>query len=396
MNWAKTSGLLMTSLAGGMLPALGMVQLYCRSADIPYFAMVGTATGLVCAACSAVAWRSKAVERVERRHVPWILLRGLFGTCNYGLVQSAISMGTALHTIAILQTTSVIVAGMWGAVFQTNRVSIIYWLALMCNLFSIVVTLSGSAVDKTACLGILLAVCSGMFSGSMILTVRKLREVDDVLLCSVVSMCHMVNFWSLYVSGVVDQAPLQSVVENQQRTLIVFTILVGLILLSVVLICKGGKLHHANGSSIGYCLSNMAVGFVGQVIFSDEPLKANSYAGLSLTLVSMLLLFVAPTRLRPNVKSDASGSSAQANVKRQDPVSLGHTQEEDKEDQTAPHEREHERQRERESGGQSRSPSPQNEDDDVVSLATFIASEVSGLTWYTHQGARQRRPPAIH
>lgn len=392
-EWDRQLGILLTAMAGTCMPALGMVQVVCKRSSLPYFALVGSASGIVGFASLLVATSTVSCAQVERRRWKWIIMRGVFGTFNFGCSQMAVGAGTSLGDVAVLQSISIISAGFLGTAFDKGSVCWLHWVALLLGAGSCALIIQADAEDVPK-LGHTIALCSGVFSGAMLISVRMLQGVDDLLLCGFVSFHHMLNFWSLYWSGLFDEVPLFKVQENQAGATLVCTVLTFLILTSIVALCKGGKLYHVGGSSTVYMASNMSAGFVGQIYLSGRWPNAITFLGASLMLMAVGMISMARAVYakaeEPDFRNLESSADKECPAEAQRtesvrttpriPSNVGHASQEISSVAA-------------EADCSTVANSTTAADDDAVSLASFIASELSGLSVHSvNTGTRQRKP----
>lgn len=413
--WERQLGLFLTGLTGAGMTALGMIQVLCQRERQPYCALVGTASAVVGLASFTVAAGTGTLKRVCERHWKWMLLRGIFGTFNFGLASAAVSVGTPLSDAAVLQCISAVIPPFVGTAAHLEKMVLVHWIALLCSILAVAITMipgfMASTEENSSMVGYVIALFSGVFSGSMLLTVRMLQDVDVLLICSVVSLSHAINFWALHWAGFIDRAALINLVEDTQFATMMLVMLVVLILCCVLASCKGGKANHAGGSTTIYMAVNMAFGFLGQAIVSGECPRISSFVAAALMMPVFLTSWARRSSCCSEPLKRPNEAEAVQDVTSSKPVSGVPNSTGDATTAACPNSLNSQCEMSSETTEQGSTvsaidtpsiwvPSTLSEQstshpDDLVDLASFIVSEISGWSWdTTSTSTRQRRPAA--
>jgi drug/metabolite transporter (DMT)-like permease len=148
------------------------------------FAVAGALTW----ACAAAAqrWGSRALRselKLESRNQRALFLRGLYGgfavLCYFtSMALTGAGMGT------LLNYTYAVFANLFGVLFFSHRPSPRFWLLLALAAAGLVLVVGPSlntAAGPGYKLGLALGLCSGIFAGFAVLTVKELRQTDNAL-----------------------------------------------------------------------------------------------------------------------------------------------------------------------------------------------------------------------
>jgi len=346
-------GMIYMAIAGAVPPVFMVFEEVAKKMKIPYYASMGTAEvflGLVVA--FAVLCRREALKSGELK---WVLLRGFFGTTCFVLSLLAVSLGAPLGDVNALGSINVVVAALLGRLFLGEDLRLLHVLALCCSVLGAFMVCKPEVLlglrppsHGMPWLGYGLALLSGFCYGGIFIASRKSQEVSVYIMTFSVLAQGSAAFWIVSLAGVVQEAPLNTVTEAPLRTLAFTAAIFVMVAILIVTLTLGSQKCPAAVSSTILTSVQMSLGYLLQALTHSEPPQMLTFCGAGLMLLAVSLMALARWMGRK------SPSSPEAEVEVQSPSS-------------------------------SMSVTSKS------SLASFIASEFSGLP----QEALRQRPAAM-
>lgn len=333
--------------------------------DIPYYRLSGTAE-LVQAAGLLVAIMVRAeFSRVQLHQWKWIWLRGFFGCGTMLLGWTSVAVGCPLGDASALGSVNVVVAALLGRAFLGEPLRILHILALVSSVAgAIVISRPTSAamtqeVDASRLwLGYALALSAGISSGGLFIASRRSQGISPLVMSFSVSLHEGVSLWVIAATGLMEDGPLGALIENPFLGAGWLAIFVVLFLFATVTMSVGAQLCPAAASSTIYTSVSMCLGYTAQTLIHRQQPEPMKVAGAGLMLLAVAFMASA----RRCHSQEASARELET------PLMLEHTTRTD------------------ETLGSTAGAPEQTE-----SLASFIASEFSGVSFSQRHSMRQRR-----
>ncbi|CAE7203677.1 unnamed protein product [Symbiodinium natans] len=256
------------------------------------------------AACCAVAtiangfvlwWQGVGCPQVQ--DVKWILARALFENLHWMLAIYAVLVGAAPGDVAALTSIDIIAAALLGLLFLGERVSVVHFVALVLSvtgaicisqpqfLFGIV---EGS---KQSPLGYCLAMLAGCFQAGAFVCARKSAHLP-VSLLTVVSLFLTVPlaFVPPCLSPGADSMDL--VMEKPWEALGLLSMMTAWVLFSILLPAAGATRCPAAVSATVFTSSSMISGYLAQTVLFDDVPKPLKLFGAACMLFSVVMMAV--------------------------------------------------------------------------------------------------------
>eukprot|EP00443_Scrippsiella_acuminata_P030092 CAMPEP_0115168678 /NCGR_PEP_ID=MMETSP0270-20121206/879_1 /TAXON_ID=71861 /ORGANISM="Scrippsiella trochoidea, Strain CCMP3099" /LENGTH=389 /DNA_ID=CAMNT_0002581357 /DNA_START=66 /DNA_END=1235 /DNA_ORIENTATION=- len=352
-----------------------------KGLGFPYALLLGSASICLGLTLASFLWSKGELSKLTPRQWTWVILRGSFGTCNYVFALLAVIAGAPLGDASALQSINVVAAALLGRAFLGETLRALHICALGLSVAGAVIVskpqaLFGTpAADDTAWLGYALALAAGAASGGTFIAARKSQDINPLIMTTSVCFQEGLTMWLLFSVGLVNNPPLSTISEAPLLATSVFVALVLVVALSSCTLSAGAQLCPAAAASTIFTSTNMSLCFAAQAFLHNEIPQILSLIGAGFLLMGVALMALARSWYSVVPKPaevDTSGQHLEVD--------------------------EH-------SGGTSVDPTTfegANEAaDDTESLASFIASEFSGLSPGSLRrerggsgAARQRRPTA--
>ena len=180
--------MLLGYLLFGFAPLLAKLAM-ARGWDGPHSVVLRFAVaGVLTVACAALAlrWGSRSLRaelKLESRNQRALFLRGLYGGVAVLCYFSSMALtGAGMGTL--LNYTYAIFANLFGVLFFKQRPSPRFWFLLAIAAVGLVLVVGPSlntAAGASYQWGLAIGLCSGIFAGFAVLTVKELRQTDNAL-----------------------------------------------------------------------------------------------------------------------------------------------------------------------------------------------------------------------
>jgi len=365
--------MILMALAGFGFSMMLVLESVVNHLQLPYCVLLGCAKLLIAVSLAVAMGLQGAWSQLSQRQWKWVWVRGAFGCLTYVLMLLAVVTGAPLGDASALQSVSVVAAALLGRAFLGEPLRWLHGLALcLCVVGAALVcrplVLLGLAPAPAGrpWLGYGLALAGSASAGGTFIAARKSQGISPFILTASVCLHLGLTLLVLPAVGIVHDVPLEAVFTVPGvLTTAVFMGVLAMALLGTCCLSAGAQLCPAATASTIYTAANMLVGFVAQTLWDREPPQV-----LSLIGAGLLLLGVAAMAAARSLYLSSSETAAQASL-----ATLAE----------GPHEL-----RASDSSGTSAG----NDEDETASLASFIASEFSGLSASSvrgRSGARQRR-----
>jgi len=364
---------------------------------LPYFPVMGTACLTWGLFVLAMIGPSGALSKLTQRQRKWAVIRGLFGALTLTLQVLSNVAGAPLGDASTLFSINVVVAALLGRIFLGEPLKALHICALLSSTVGAVLVskpqaLFGASEEAEAphgqpVLGYALALLAGVASGGIFIAARKAQGINPSVLMFSVSINDGASFWVLYLSGVLEPVSLSPFLVEPGLAALAFLALFVLFMLLCSTVSAGGQLCPAVVSATLYTSVGMTASFVGQTVLKQEYPNRASLVGAGFMLLGVALMALA--RRAPSAPSSSCGGGAAADIESSSEATASTSTMSSasaKVSETSAANR-------NEAGEESEV----EEEDDAASLATFIASEFSGLapTPSSRPGARQRRSAPV-
>eukprot|EP00931_Biecheleriopsis_adriatica_P119674 TRINITY_DN94894_c0_g1_i1.p1 TRINITY_DN94894_c0_g1~~TRINITY_DN94894_c0_g1_i1.p1 ORF type:complete len:375 (+),score=80.47 TRINITY_DN94894_c0_g1_i1:86-1126(+) len=311
------------AIAGCVTPLFMVLEEVAEKMEIPYYASMGAAEvllGLLIA--FAILCRRESVQRSELK---WVLLRGFFGTTSFLMSLLAVSAGAPLGDVNALGSINVVVAALLGRLFLGEDLRVLHILALCCSVIGAFMVskpeelLGLKPTDGMPWLGYGFALLSGFCYGGIFIASRKSQDVSVYVMTFSVIVQEATAFWILSLTGLVKDAPLQLIFEAPLRTLALTAGLFVMIVVLVLSLTLGSQKCPAAVSSTIMTSVQMSLGYALQTLTHHEPPQLLTLLGAGLMLLAVsLMAFARWTAKSPaspeEVQSPASTSSMKSDV----------------------------------------------------------------------------------
>lgn len=309
-------------------------------------------------------------SQVQVHQWKWIWMRGAFGCLTMLLAWMAVASGAPLGDASALGGVNVVVAALLARVFLGEPLHTTHILALSSTLVgSVLVSKPISLIDgehlngSTPWLGYALALGSGICSGGLFIASRKSQDISPLVMSFSVTALEGVCLWSMALTGLLPDGPWEFLAADPALALSLFLVLMMIITAAVITTSVGSQLCPAAASSTIYTSVSMTLGYIAQCAIHRKPPEVLTVAGASLMLLGVTL--IAAARWWQSKEALARGLAA----------SLLPSESECEGQIVSPH-----------------AATSSCKSAETVSLASFIASEFSGLVPAGGRSVRQRRP----
>jgi len=318
------AGMLLMAFAGISESGLVVLSTVTKKVGIPYYPLIGSGNLLLL--ISLMCLGHKDLQQLTCKQVKWIWLRGVFGCATFMLALLAVAAGAPIGDASALGTINVVVAAILGRMFLGERLRAIHVIAVGASFAGAVLvakpeTLLGMRRVEGGApwLGYLCALGSGLTSGVLFIASRKSQDISTTLMTSSLAAHLFVACWVVALTGLADDAPLNSLTLSPLASM---AWLVGLMVLDSangISTTLGSQICPAAASSTIFTSTQMTLGYVADILIhgtSPEPL---TIAGASLMLLAVLLMALASKTEEPEeeaapARTRESAGEAVANV----------------------------------------------------------------------------------
>jgi len=388
--------------AGVLVSGMGIISAIAKRHGLPYMAIMGTSS--VVLALSMLCFTNVARELVElsRSQRAWCLLRGFFGTSAFALHVVSIIAGAPVGDTSALLSVNVVFAAVLGRIFLKEPLRALHAIALIASVTGAVLvsrpeSLLGSSSSSAAgipWLGYGCALLSGVLIAGGLIAARKSEGIPYKCMLVSVFAQEAVLFWALMLTGLFGDTSLPILETDLTTPLLMCAAVLFCNVFATLMINEGGRLCPAAASSTIFTSVNLLCSYIAQVTLLDEMPQLMTLIGVALMLLAVVLMALARwlynepkqsdeltqgSSATSELASDTSGSTCAHQAALTNERSDGSTCVGDDRQAALTNGR---------SGGQA-----PTEESESESLASFIASEFSGLSDKDMTGARQRRLP---
>lgn len=359
--------MLLVALAAASDVAVVVVSNLAERLNMPYFPITGTALFTLAVTLGIGIYYHRDIESVQRGQWKWVWMRGFFGSVSLSVTILAVKVGTPMGEVMALQSVNMVMAALWGRAFLGEALHLIHGFALICSVSGAVLVSKPevmlglkSSPGGVPWLGYGLALLGGVAQGGLFIAARKSQGLSGRLLSCSLAAQQSVCLWTVSLLGVVSDAPLSAIEVGPFVALIFFVLLVVILFASIATFSVGAQMCPAAAGSTIFTSVMMSLGFVGQTVLQGQRPEALTVCGAALLLLAVVILSAA----RYHYRSPHSCSVEPFDIAASDVPSSDLTN--------------------------------GDEASDVDSLASFVASEFSGISPSERElGAARRRAAAV-
>jgi len=380
------AGMVLMAVAGFGVAMMVIMEDVLKRLQLPFFTLMGIAILTMAALLAAIAHYQKGWSQLSSNKMKWICVRGFFGCFTYACLLLAVVAGAPLGEASALQSINVIVAALLGRAFLGEPLRWLHMIALcfsvsgaaMITKPQVLLGLAPAPVGGKPWLGYGLALVSGTAAGSTFIAARKSQGSNPVVLTTCVALLDGLMLLLMPATGVVQDTPLRSLLgipwwmTAATMAGLMVTFAIGSFTLSA-----GAQLCPAAAASTIFTSVGMTVSFTAQTVLHGEAPEALTVAGAGLLLLGVMCMAVAralPLAMeKPFAESTAGAGAVIVHSSAGNILELsGATS----------------------SSGTNDAGTEDADRDDTSSLASFIASEFSGVSASSqgeHGAVRHRR-----
>lgn len=292
--------MMLMCMAGVGVSAMVILSIVAKKLHFPFYALMGAALLLMGAILAVVTSFRGELCKLELHQWKWVYMRGLFGCATYIQILIAVALGAPLGDVSALTSANVVVAALLGRVFLREPLRLLHVIALCCSIVGAVLiskpeTLLGIEGQKSsnAWLGYALAIGAGVSSGGLFIAARKSQGISPLILTCSVSTQEGLGLLLLLWSGVVSEAPLDLMQTSSVKLVGVFVALLALVFFSCCTLSMGAQLCPASASSTIYTSTSMLLGYAAQVAIHHETPRTITILGTLLMLSAVVLMSIA-------------------------------------------------------------------------------------------------------
>jgi len=342
------------AFASGVIVSIELV----KRAELPFYYLLAAADLLAATAATTISAAQGDFSRLMPRRWKWVILRGLFGALVLLLNVLAVASGAPMGDASALTSINVVVSALLGRAFLGESLRALHCVALFLSVVGALLiskpeSLFGGGGDVPM-LGYAIALASGVSSGANFIACRKSQGISPVLLTGSATLQGGIMLVLVSASGLAPQAPLHAMAVAPEVSVLAALALLLLLAGNSWCLSVGGQLCPAAVSSTMFTSTGMMLSYALQTVLHGEPPKPMTLAGAGLMLCAVgLLAFArwfyvrfAPADFTTGAASVASPAAATC----------------------------------AEETASSATGAGDGDDDELESLASFVASELSGLS----------------
>jgi len=271
-----------------------------KELQLPYYRLSGSAEIVMAAALAIIIVMKGELSRVQAHEWKWIVLRGSFGSATAILAWAAVAEGAPVGDASSLGSVNVVVATLLGRAFLGEPLTCFHVLALVCSLVGAVFVSKPEAIMgtadtnmTTAWFGHALALASGLSSGGLFIASRKSQGISPLVMSFSVSLQEGLSLWLVTSIGLVEDGPLEPLLETPAVGLGMFMAFLLLLSGCVFTISLGSAMCPAAASSTIFTSVSMVLGYVAQSIIHRQHPDVFTKVGAALMLLAVSLIAVA-------------------------------------------------------------------------------------------------------
>jgi len=360
MRAGEVTGMVTIALCGVTVAVMVATSTITKNINQPYFYLYGTANLIAGLGLAAICAARGDIARLPPGSGKWIFLRGFFGMSVLMLSLMAVAFGAPLGDASALSSINIVVSAVLGRCFLGESLRLLHVLALCLSVVGAVFVAKPeaffgapeqSAEGGSPMLGYAVALASGFVSGGTFIASRKAQSIDPIVMTASVALMEGAASCILPLVGAVDELPMWAMLEAPGDAAALLLALFVLGLFGSWTMSLGSQLCPAAMSSTLFTSTSMSVSYVAQVVLHHAAPEPLTVMGAGLMLCGVSLLAFARWLYSPMAKTLEG---------REDAIS-----------------------------GESEATSPSTRasevasvgaDDETESLASFVASEWSGLS----------------
>jgi len=344
---------------------------------LPYYYLMGTANIAVGAGLAIASAVTGDLQRLAARGWKWVILRGAFGMACYALALLAVAYGSPLGDASALQSINVVMSALLGRAFLGESLRALH-IATLCMsvvgawLVSKPESLFGGHASGAPWLGYGFALSSGFVSGALFIASRKSQGISPLVMTSSVTLQEGAIHFVLAWCGTVKEMPMTRMLETPVQSIAMFMVFLFLVMLASGSMSVGSQMCPAAMSSTIFTCTSMSLSFAAQTLLHSEPPELLTVMGAALMLSAVSLMAFARWYYSPGTARSAPRATGKDGVEEGQPDFASN-----------------------ETASQvSARAGEEGDDDETQSLASFVASELSGVSKESLTTTRQRRNPA--
>jgi len=306
------------------------------------------------------------LQKIGGHQWKWVVLRGSFGTISYATSLLAVAYGSPLGDSSALQSINVVVSALLGRAFLGESLRALHVAGLCLSVAGALLVskpqwLIGGQDGDAPWLGYSFALLSGFVSGAIFIAARKSQGISPLALTASVTLQEGAIHFVLVWCGSVEEMPLTRLLEVPAEALAMFAFLLFIGTFAAGTTSVGAQMCPAAMSATVYTSTSMSMSFAAQTLLHSEPPELMTLAGATLMLFAVSLMAFARWYYSPIAKQGTEAETIRREVSlppQATPISAA---------------------------------AEQDGDNETESLASFVASEVSGVSGESLTSARQRR-----
>ena len=233
----------------------------------------------------------------KMRDVKWVFARAIFENLHWMLAIWAVLVGTAPGDVAALTSIDIIAAALLGLIFLGEKMQLVHLLALFVSLTGALCisqpqfVFGASDGAQQSPLGYCMAMLSGCFQASAFVCARKSAHIPVSLLTVVSLMIAVPLAFLPPLLHITESDSLQSVLEAAPwQALGLLLILTVWCLFSIMLPAAGATRCPAAVSATVFTSSSMISGYIAQTLIFDDAPKPLKLFGAGCMLLSVVMI----------------------------------------------------------------------------------------------------------
>ncbi|CAE7566132.1 PGC [Symbiodinium pilosum] len=256
------------------------------------------------AVCCAVAasfiglfWLCRGTDLPRSVDMKWVLARALFENLHWMLAMLSVLVGAAPGDVAALTSIDIIAAALLGLVFLGERVSIFHFLALILSVTGALCIsqphfLFGNVEGERSPVGYCMAMLSGCFQACSFICARKSTHIPATQLAFASLVFAVPAAFLPPICHVGATESVEEMVERPWQVLGLLVILTVWVLVSILLPAAGATRCPAAVSATVFTSSSMITGYVAQTALFSEAPKPLKLLGAGCMLCSVVMMAV--------------------------------------------------------------------------------------------------------
>lgn len=347
---------------------------------LPYCYLMGAAqiaVGVGLATASAIAGNFRSLTA---HHWKWAVLRGAFGMASFAASLLAVACGSPLGDTMALESINIVVSALLARAFLGESLRCPHIAALCLSVFGACLiskpeSLFGGRTSAAPWLGYSFALIAGFVTGAAFIAARKSQGVSPLVLASSLTLQVGASHFILGWCGIIQEIPMTRLLAAPSESIAMFAVFLVISVFTAGTATLGSQMCPAAVSSTVYTSTSMSMSFAAQLLLYPVPPELLTVAGAAVMLFAVSLMAFAHRYYSPStafsgsiMRSSGEWQVDAFSVVAASPVSAR--------------------------ADIACSVADDEADDDTQSLATFVASEMSGVSKGSIKTARLRRAPA--